>query len=213
MNSSSQLSASSASLLHLQQVPLDGCHRAILEAAQKGSGGPPALRHRLAAEARDLLALAQISGRALVHWLDLSAGLRAKIELALPVPCLPDPAGPLRIAPCALLGLIYPLDAILLPQPGYSYVRILQPPSVWHSNVSPGVDQLLCLGPSLPAGLPLKEILLMTYSALTLQSIQINALDPAGVMHWAAAAWWQQHPDRIPLTREPFLRPEASHAS
>jgi hypothetical protein len=165
----------------------------------------------LIAEARDLLALAQLSGRLIVHWLDLSAGLRAKVEMAVPVPCLPDPAGALQVAPRALLGLIYPPEAIIMPSPGYAFVRVLMPRPVWHSNVSPDSDQVLCLGPRLPAGIPLKEILLMTYGALSMQTTQLDLMDPAGVLNPAAADWWQRNAQRIPLTREPFLRTEVPH--
>jgi len=196
-------------LSSLAQVPLSPVHAAILDAARKRCGSPAACRRRLEAEAHDLLALAQESGRLHVHWIDLSAGLRAKVELEAPVPCMPDPAGTLRIESRALLGLTYSEQAIFLPQPGYAFVRILQPAAVWLSNAGwdgqLNRDQPLCLG-SLPAGVPLKEIILLTYGALTLQSAQIDLLDPAGVLNPMAADWWQRNASRIPLTREPFLK-------
>ena len=202
----------SFSLSNLHKMPLFGYHQALLELAQKICGGPAACRHRLIAEAHDLLVLAQLSGRLLVHWLDLTAGLRAKVELDVPVPCLPDPAGPLQVVPRALLGVIYPPEAMLMPQPGYAFVRVLQPRPVWHSNVSPDHNQVLCLGPQLPAGMPLKEIILMTYGALTMQTTQLDLLDAAGLLNPAAADWWQRNTNRIPLTREPFLR-KVKHAA
>jgi len=201
------------SLASLPAVPLDGCHQAVWEAAQKVCGGPPACRRRLIAEAHDLLALAQLSGRLIVHWLDLSAGLRAKVEMEVPVPCLPVPSGALQVAPRALLGVIYPQPAMIMPLPGHAFVRILAPRPVWHSTVSRDPNQVLCLGPSLPAGTPLKEILLMTYGALSMQTTQLDLLDPAGVLNPAAADWWQRNPARIPLTREPFLRPKVKDGS
>ena len=208
MTASSPAPSPSRSLCDLPRLPLDGYHQAMWESAQKSCGGPPACRHRLSAEAHDLLALAQLSGRMHVHWLELSAGLRAKVGLDVPVPCLPDPAGSLQVAPRALLGLLYPQEAMLMPLPGYAFVRILLPRPVWHSNVSPDPNQVLCLGPSLPAGIPLKEIMLMTYGALSMQTTQLDLLNPAGVLNPAAADWWQRNPTRIPLTREPFLRQE-----
>jgi hypothetical protein len=45
----------------------------------------------------------------------------------------------------------------------------------------------------------------MAYSALSMQSIQIDSFDPAGVMNAPAATWWQANVDRIPLTTAPFL--------
>ena len=63
----------------------------------------------------------------------------------------------------------------------------------------------------LPAGIPLKEIILMTYGALTMQTTQLDILDSAGVLNPFAADWWQRNTNRIPLSREPFLRSEVSH--
>ena len=213
MNATSPARPLSFSLSNLHEMPLFGYHQAILESAQKICAGPAACRHRLIAEAHDLLALAQLSGRLHVHWLDLSAGLRAKVELEVPVPCLPNPAGPLQVAPRALLGVIYPQEAMLMPQPGFAFIRILQPRPVWHSNVSPDQNQVLCLGPQLPAGMPLREIILMTYGALTLQTTQLDLHDPAGVLNPAAAEWWQRSTELIPLTRQPFLRNEVKHVA
>jgi hypothetical protein len=201
-----------AALSNLDQLPLAGLDRQIWDSAMSRCGGPAAVRHRMGAEAHDLLALGRLSGRMHIHWLDLSSGLRAKVELETPVPCLPDAASALEVAPRAVLGLIYPPEAMLLSMPGYAFVRILQPRSVWHSSVSPDHNQALCLGPSLPAGIPLREILLMTYGALTMQTIQLDILDPAGVLNPVAADWWQRNPRLIPLCREPFLRNEVPHA-
>ena len=211
MNAISPTPTLSLSFSTLHLMPLDSFHQDIWDAAEKTCCGPAAFRYRVKSEARDLVALAQHSGRMLVHWIDLSAGVRAKVELEVPVPCMPVPGGPLCIAPRALLGLLYPPEAILLPQPGYAFVRILQPQPVWCSNVSPDHNQALCLGPSLPAGIPLKEIVLMTYGALSMQTTQLNLLDPAGVLNPAAAEWWQRNTAQIPLSREPFLRKEAGH--
>jgi hypothetical protein len=198
-------------LSELRDLPLAGVFETIWETAQATCGGPAACRRRLIAEAHDLLALAQLSDRLVVHWLDLSMGLRAKVEMDVPVPCLPDPSGPLSIAPRATLGVGYPQEAVFVPQQGFAFVRILKPQGVWLSAISPDENQALCLG-HLPAGVPVSEILLMTYGALSLQTIQIDLLDSAGVLNPAAAVWWQQNASRIPLTREPFLRDEVPHA-
>lgn len=196
----------------LHELPLDDYHQGMLDIALKTCTGPVAYCHRIKAEARDLVALAQYSGRIHIHWLYCSAGLRAKLELEVPVGCLPDPNGPLQIAPRALLGLVYPQEAIVRPRPGYAFVHILEP-RVWHSNVSPDHNQVLCLGPRLPAGVLVKDILVMTYGALSMQTIQINPRDPAGLLNPAAAEWFQRNTGLIPLTREPFLRGEVKHAA
>lgn len=196
-------------LANLSSVQLDAHHRAILEAAEKQCNGPPSCRHRKIAEARELLALAQISDRLVFHWLDLSADLRAKVEMRVPVACLPDPNGPLQIAQRALLGIMYPEKAAILPLPGFVFVRILAPGPAWYSVVSADPNQVLCLG-SQPAGVRLIEIILCTYGALSLQATLLDVSDPAGVLNPAAADWWQRNTNLIPLTKEPFLQRENS---
>jgi hypothetical protein len=198
-------------LSELYCVQPDTFHQALLDVATPTAAGPPAVRQRMLAEARDLVVLAQVSRRLDVRWIDLAAGLRAKVDMEVPVPCLPDPAGPLQIAPRAVLGFQYPPQALVMPQPGYAFVSILAPRPVWLSNASADASQALCLGARLPPGIPLREIVLMTYGALTLQTVQMDLLDAAGVLNPAAALWWQQNTHRIPLTREPFLREEANH--
>jgi hypothetical protein len=194
-----------AGLSTLAQVSLHAALQQVLDAAAAHCDGPAAVRHRLIAEARDLLRLVQVSGRLRLLALDLSVDLRAVVEMAVPVPCLPDPHGPLQIHPLACLGLCYPRAAVTHPQPGYVFVRILAPKPVHLPCVSVDQNQVLCLGTSISAGYPLREIVLMTYGALSLQSIQIDALDPAGVFSSAAAIYWQHNSSRIPLSREAFL--------
>ena len=63
----------------------------------------------------------------------------------------------------------------------------------------------LCLAPTLPPGIPCKELVLLSYVALTLQVFQIDVTHPAGVFNPVAALWWQENSGRIPLTHEPFL--------
>ena len=59
---------------------------------------------------------------------------------------------------------------------------------------------------------------LLAYLALSMQSVQVNEFDPAGVMNLAAARYWQANLHRAPLSREPFLTAatadteESSHA-
>jgi hypothetical protein len=197
-------------LSQLNTVPLDAVHQSMWETAKQGCSGPAAVRQRLLHEGRSLLALAQISGRLQIHWLDLTEGLRAKVELEAPVPFMVDPSGPLQVGTSATLGVLYPAKAIFLPLPGYAFIRILQPRGVWLSNVAPDSaanrDQPLCLGTHLPGGIPLRDIMLMTYGSLTLTTTLLDTGDPAGLLNPAAAEWWQRNTGRIPLTREPFIR-------
>jgi hypothetical protein len=126
--------------------------------------------------------------------------------MAVPVGCLPDPNGQLQVHDGARLAISYPLQAITAPLPGHAFVRILEPRHVIHANVSPDQNQVLCLGAVIPPGYPLRELLLQTYGALSMQSTAFDPGDPAGVMSVYAAEFWQRHLERIPLSREPFLR-------
>lgn len=206
------------SLSTLHAVELLPPFRAILDRVMPGASGPEPWRRRQLAAAHQLLALAQISGRMLIQMLDLTQAFRTVFTLQTPVPCQNGGAGSLLVAPAAVLGLTYRQEAMLTPQPGYSFIEILQPRNVFHPNVAPSNQppgnpspgavltgaQLLCLG-YVPAGIQLVELILMAYTALSLQTVQFSLADPAGVLNPAAALWFQANPSHIPLTRDPFL--------
>jgi hypothetical protein len=191
----------------LNEVEFDERHRHILDFAQASCGGPAVWRQRKLVEVRELLALALLSRRLKLQWLDVSVDLRAVVEMQVTVPCLRSPGAELEITPRAVLGVMYRQEVMTSPQPGYSFVQILSPGPVWHANVSRDQNQVLCLGTNLPVGIPLKEILLMAYGALTFQTIQLDPGDSAGVMNAAAAQWWScaNNLKKIPLSRAPFL--------
>jgi hypothetical protein len=178
-------------LAALREVKLDKRHQRILDYARATCGGPLSWQQRKLAEVQDLLALAQISTRLTIEWLDAVTELRVLLEMRVPVPCLPRQDGPLAVAPRALLGILCRQELLLSPpawalhaerQPGFSFVQILRPHgSVWHPNIDQK-HQVLCLG-NLAVGLPLKEGILLTYGALTMSTVQLDAMDPAGVMN------------------------------
>jgi len=214
MNSSAGIDAQAGPRTHptpvrglsaLAEVTLGASGRKMLDSAGRTCGGPKAWQNRKLAEAHDLFALAQIASRFTVEFLDLRESLRAITTLQAPVPCVPDAGGNLRIAPRARLGIRYPEETLRLPLPGFSFVEILEPKGVWHANVSAEPVQMLCLGAQLPAGIQLKEIVLMTYGALVMATVMIDELDPAGVLNPGAARWWQPNIKMAPLTRESFL--------
>lgn len=197
------------SLRNLRDVQLDERRGRLLAAALADSGGDPMWRGRKQAEAHDVLALSQVApeGRLEVLALELSQSLRALLAMQVPVPCRPDEHNRLRVADHALLGLTYPREALCQPLPGCAFVQILEPRGVW----LPAVDenrQALCMGPSLLPGLRVTELALMTYGALSMQAVQVDQLDPAGVFSAEAARWWQQNLHRAPLCRTPFLAPD-----
>ena len=202
-------------LAALPTVVLDARRQAMLDHAAAASRGDAVWRARKLAEARDLLALSQIAppGRMEIDFLDLETELRALLVMRVPVPCLPNPSGDLVVEDHAVLGVTYPQKALALPMPGYAFVQIVGPPCVWHPNASVGHGQMLCLGAQLPAGIRVKELSLLSYSALAMQSATIDERDAAGVMNRDAAVWWQANGARIPLSRTPFLGTEVGEGS
>jgi len=198
-------------LTALEQVTLSKEHQRLLDTSAANCGGSAAWRARKQVEARSLFQLSQLAppGRMTVIDCDLRAALKMMIALEVPVPCR-DERGELLIHYGAMLGLTYMEEALRQPSPGYAFVCLLGPRGVWHANVAANVPhQPLCLGATLPTGIPCVELVIAAYGALSMQSVMVDERDPAGVLNIEAARWWQQNTHRIPLTRTPFLSPKA----
>ena len=167
--------------------------KTLLDLAAAESLGSAVWRRRKLAEAHGLLALAQIAPRLVLRHLDMRTDLVVLIELRdTPVACMRSGASEVHIERGALLAIEYPEAIIAAPIPGTRPVRVLAPHEVYHANVAYGIRvPPLCLGASVPRGLPLREIVLASYAALTLQAITLDVLDPAGVLNGEAARWWQ----------------------
>jgi hypothetical protein len=197
------------SLSALHEVKLAPVYQAIYDRVAPAAAGPEPWRQRKLAAARELLALAQVSLRLVIQFLDLATTLRAVFLLRVPVPCRRGGEGPLFIEPAAQVALTYRMEAATASQPGYSFIEILAPRDVHHPNIAPSHlppgAQVLCLGPSLPAGIKVVDLVLMAYGAISLQTVQFSLADPAGLLNPAAALWFQANPGAIPLTREAFL--------
>jgi hypothetical protein len=195
-------------------VALSQANRQRLEEATAVCRGDPAWRARKRIETHDVLQLSQAAprGRMEIGFFDLVESMRILLMLETPVPCRPVADGPLTVATNAVIGLTYPREALCSSLAGFSFIQILEPARVWHPNVG-GPGQVLCLGTQLPAGIRTRELILMTYTALSMQSVQIDEGDPAGVLNVEAARWWQQNRGRIPLTATPFFVPTAAAPS
>jgi len=189
----------------LPSVELNKRNEAMLKAAAAGSLGSPMWRARKYAEAREILALSQIADRFRIFEIRMHTDLLAVAELHVPVPCLEGPDRPLQVAPKALVGLKYAEAVLSEAVPGTAFVQVLAPMGVWHANVARGFGQPVCLGPAMPLGIPLREIVILTYGALSMQTVQLDPSDAAGVLNAEAAQYWQVNHDRIPLTRAAFL--------
>jgi len=196
-------------LADLATLPLDeGNQRNLDRLVEDIVSGSSAWRERKPREARGLIALSQIAPRLSIRHLDLRTELITLVELRdTPVPCWPPGSAEIQIHRGAVLAIRYPEDILSRPIPGTSPIRILEPHFVFHSNVGPFANPTpsLCLGANVPRGFPLREIVLASYAALTLQAISLDTMDPAGVLNGDAATWWQANATRIPLTAEPFL--------
>ncbi len=208
-------SAAQRGLADLSWVELEGSFREALESALPQCPGTPVWRARKLAEFRDFLALCQISAGRLVplRW-DLGASLSLLFQVSAPVPTLPDPAGGLVVRKRALLGLVYREAALREPQPGSSFVVIVAPNHVLHPNVTPaepgfgdfGPGQALCLGAKFAPGMiTVKELILRSFAAITLQSVQLDPNDSAGLFNPEAARWWLANRHLIPLTNEGLI--------
>ena len=199
---------STPGLAVLADVQLSPSRQALLDLMMANAQGSPPWRARKHAEARELLALEALApaDRLVVKHLDAREGLRALVSMDVPVGCRPGGSGPLAVEQGALVGIHYPQEALYRPLPGLAFVQILAPLGVWHANVAPrAAQQRLCLGATLPPGVRVKELVLMTYGALSMQSVMIDAADPVGVLNLEAAEWWLDNLDRLPLTSVPFL--------
>ncbi len=188
-------------------------NRALLRSVLRNGPQDPVWRARVLSEAAALLLLSQRAGpeRLRIGFIEAPDALRALLFMGVPVACRPAAEDSLEIAPQATIGLSYAKEAVLGPMPGLSFIQVISPLHVWHPNVAtPG--QVVCLGPSLPSGIRVTELIYMTYGALSMQTVQLDEGDPAGVLNPAAAAWWQLNRHRIPLSRAPFLRPRSSGA-
>ena len=197
----------------LGQVKLDPPYQELYDAAKSTCAGPAPWAARKLREACDLMALAQVSQRMDLQWLDLRDDLRVIFHLRVPVATRPDPHGDIVIRNYATIGLTFCAEAARLPQPGYSFVHLLAPAWAWYTNILPAFGPRpdfgnpICLGTTLPAGSRVRELVVLTYLSLSMQTIQINPADSAGLFRPEVARFWQRNLDRIPLSRTPFIVP------
>ena len=90
---------------------------------------------------------------------------------------------------------------------GHAFFQVLLPQNVWLAQIKQP-EQALCIAPQIPAGTRTALLLLRAYGALSMQSIQIDVRDPAGLFNPEIALWWQDNLHRVPLTSVALLDPE-----
>jgi hypothetical protein len=196
-------------LKDLEHVELNPRNRALLKSAVEHCGGDRATRNRKQSEARELLALSQIapSDRLTVKALDLREHLRALLMLQVPVACRPRENNKPEVADGALIGFTYPSEGFRRPLPGYAFFQIMLPRDVWLAQIKQP-EQALCIAPLVPAGTRTALLVLWAYGALSMQSIQIDVQDPAGLFDAEIARWWQDNLHLVPLTTTALLDSE-----
>jgi hypothetical protein len=208
--SPSQNQSGPLGLSDLKRLPLDAENQRALDQRLNDMLGSRAWCLRKRAEAHGLMALSQIAPRLIIRHLDLRTDIVALLELRdTPVPCMSPGAPDIHIVYGALTAIEYPADILIKPLPGTRPVRLIQPTNAWHSNIGPPDVQpaAICLGHNVPRGLPLTEMVLLSYAALTLQAVSLDYQDSAGVLNPEAAIWWQSNAHRAPLTTASFLDP------
>ena len=193
-------------LKDLDRVELNPRNRDMLNQAMEECGGDPATRNRKQAEARELLALSQIApaNRLVVQQLDLREHLRAMLLLQVPVACQPDKNNEPEIVDHALIGFTYPNEGFQRPLPGHVFFNVLLPRNVWLAQIKQP-EQSLCIAPHVRAGTRSAMLLLRAYGALSMQSVQVDAADAAGVFNAQIAQWWQENLHLVPLTTTALL--------
>jgi hypothetical protein len=110
------------------------------------------------------------------------------------------------VASHAVLIVRYPQEVLTQDLPGTAFVQVREPLGVFHPNVEPSVGAL-CLGKTLPRATPLREIVWLSYAALTMQAFMFDERDAAGVINLKAARYWALNRERLPLSDTPFLEP------
>jgi hypothetical protein len=133
----------------------------------------------------------------------LSLDLRGDLELAyhirMPIPRRPH-GERLVVGHGVTFHLVFREEWTEFAPKGWEPVGIVDPRDVFHPNVNPLMKGALCLG-ALPAGIPPKELIQLSYFAGTMQNIQLAEDDPAGVLNPLACEFFRCHHDCWPLTR------------
>jgi hypothetical protein len=176
----------------------------ILIRALAGNAGSGDWTRWKAEEATTLVALADKADRMRLLELTLEGDLIAVFHLAMPVPRMPA-KGKLRIGDGGLLHLRYEENWRLESPPGWGPLACLAPLDAFMPNQSP-IMRSICLG-ELPAGVPIREIVLLGFYAMTLQNIMLDETDPHGVLNPPACEYYRQHAEYLPLTSDGFFDP------
>jgi hypothetical protein len=180
----------------------------ILAHVTANNGGGRAWRQWKQVAAERLADLIGKSPRMDLYELNLECDLEAVLEIRCPVPRGPE-NDRLVIGDRAVCYLLYQDHWRFEAPPGWALFGVLWPEDIFHSNVNnarPEWRGALCLG-GLPPNTQPTQIVLAAYEALTLQTINTDESDPAGVLDPEASEFYRRHPQHLPLTRAGVLDP------
>ena len=172
--------------------------RKILQSALADNVGRREWREYKAEQARELVDLCVRSPRMTLLGLDLTGDFGAVYGIVMPVPCRPQ-GDRLRLAQHAVFHLRYAEEWRWQPPAGYEPLGVLDPMDLFGPNMVAAPAGGVCLG-RIPAGIPVREIALLGYFAVTLQTHQLNEIDPQGILNPAACEYFRAHPEWLPLT-------------
>jgi hypothetical protein len=174
-------------------------HRRLLAEALARLGGRRPWRMWKQREAEDLMALAGKAARLDALELNLEDDLTFVYRVHMPVPRTPV-NGELQVGREAIFHLVYQESWLWERPAGWAPLGLLFPPDLFHPEARPALRGILCLG-SLPPGTRTTEIVHLGYHMLSLQAIQLNELEPTGVMNISACNYFRANPHLVPLTR------------
>lgn len=175
-------------------------HEALLKRALSQIAGNRPWRKWKTRAAEDLITMADRAARMDVMDLDVKGDLQAVYRIRMPVPRWPMD-GKLQIGEEAAFHLGYQEQWLWESPAGWAPLGLLFPPDPFHPEARPALRGALCLGHLQPGTRP-TEIVLMGYYMLTLQDLQLDDLDPAGVLNVQACEFYRNHGrEYVPLTR------------
>lgn len=140
--------------------------------------------------------------------IDFTGDLNMVFRVLMPVPRAPV-NGELQLATSALFHVHYEEHWRREAPDGWAPLGLIEPRDAFHTNVNMDIPHLrgaVCLG-DLPPGVPLKELILMGYYALTLQNHVLDERDPNGILNLKACEFYRNHQEHLPLTHAGFADP------
>ena len=170
----------------------------LFDEAARRNGGPRGWRMWKRSGVEELLTFVRRAPRVELLAADMSADLHLAYHIRMPIPRQPC-NGDLTVGTGATFHLVYRDEWRTLAPKGWQPVGVVHPEDIFHPNAKPSLRGALCLG-KLPAGISPKELLMLSYFAGSLQTVQLAEDDPEGVLNKEASEFFRCNPQHLPLT-------------